>query len=52
MSIRSWYRDTSRSLPIRKATAAHLDALGAEEPERLLEQVQQWREIEIAPTKE
>jgi hypothetical protein len=32
--------------------AAHLDALGAEEPEHLLEQVQQWREIEIAPTKE
>jgi len=31
---------------------AHLDALGVTDPAPLVEQVRQWREIEIAPTKE
>jgi hypothetical protein len=30
---------------------AHLDALGVENPELLVKQMQQWREIEICPTK-
>ena len=31
---------------------AHLDALGVADPAPLVEQVRQWREIEIAPKKE